>query len=191
MRAHEIINELFSPSFKPTQTENWRNVYDNASHKQFSFDIDNNNYIVSLDAMPGIGHEILRVEFGLKKPGEIMQWDIAKTGSSARVMELVAYSIRRALADGATKGLFFTAKEPSRQKLYTVLAKTIAANTGWVMREDLARWLNTSQEYPYLILSQSFADRLERAKEEQGDVALQPALLRQPDTFGALPIRMD
>lgn len=200
MRIKEIITELFSPSFEPAEENNWRKIKNTPTVKSYSFDVGETHYELHLTELLGVGPSIRRVEFGLYTPGELPRWDIlsredgkaVKTAGGPLVLELSAYSIRRALEDGTIRGLFFTAKEPSRQKLYAVLASKMASETGWILQPDLAKWLNKGgKEHPYLIIDKQFADYIDKRREEEGDAARNPPLTRQPDTFGALPVRMD
>jgi len=72
------------------------------------------------------------------------------------------------------------------------MSQRLATATGWIIRSDLAEWLdNNRAENPYLVIEKEFADRLEKIKEKEGDAAKHPPLVRQPDTFGQLPVRFD
>ena len=189
MLIQEILQELFSPSFEPIPEDSWHRVDEN----HYGFWIDENRYRVAFTPVPGIGKTIEVVEFGLSRPGgPPMQWDLAKTGSSARVMELVAYTIRQHVnSNPGLQGLFFTAKEPSRQKLYRVLANTLARETGWTVRPDLANWMNPTREQPFLIVDKTYAETVLEPARGDNETRPTPEPVRQPDTFGAIPFRFD
>lgn len=189
MLIKEILQELFSPAFKPAPADRWQQI----NNDEYTFFIGNNIYTVKFYNMPGIGKTIEQIEFGLSRPGGVpMQWDLAKTGSSARVLELVAYTMRQhSMISPDLQGLFFTAKEPSRKKLYAVLANTLARETGWTVRPDLAAWMNPTKEQPFLIVDRKYAETVLEPAMNAGEPKPTPEPVRQPDTFGALPVRFD
>jgi hypothetical protein len=189
MLIQEILQELFSPDFEPSPEDRWHKVDEN----HYDFYLDENRYRVSFTPVPGIGKTIEQIEFGLSRPGGVpMQWDLAKTGSSARVLELVAYTMRQhSMISPDLQGLFFTAKEPSRKKLYAVLANTLARETGWTVRPDLAAWMNPTKEQPFLIVDRKYAETVLEPAMNAGEPKPTPEPVRQPDTFGALPVRFD
>jgi hypothetical protein len=171
MRLHEIITELFSRDFEPHPDNHWQPLGGG-----YRFFVGERQYEVNLKDMPSIGAPIQRVEFAMRTENGLLSWDITKTGNSGLVLELVAYSLRDEYNSTDVKGFFFTAKEPSRQKLYGVLARKLADTVGWDLRPDLAEWINYSKEKPYLIVEQDFAKRLDKARREEDDAAKQPQL---------------
>jgi hypothetical protein len=124
------------------------------------FNIGKKKYFVTLNDFRGKASGIFRIEFRLEDHGSLHRWDITNSGDSSLVFELVAYSIRQALEDDDVHSICFTAKEPSRRKLYSVLAKKLANEIGWELRPDLAKWLNRNNEKPYLIVSHKFAEKV-------------------------------
>jgi len=191
MRINEILLELFSKNFQPNPDNSFAFI-DASPGFQFKFIIGDNGYTVELSPMNGIGRAIQRVEFGLKTKNSPMAWDIAGTGSSATVFELVAYGLREIISNHSDiEGLFFTAKEPSRRKLYQRLIKLLAAEAGWESRPDLAEWLNHGKEQPYLAVSQPMAMRLDKVKETDNPSVKHNPVNADDSGFGNLPVRMD
>jgi len=187
--SHQNLQELFSPAYKPAPADRWQQI----NNDEYTFFIGNNIYTVKFYNMPGIGNTIQMVEFALTQPGGLpMQWDLSNTGNSAKVLELVAYTLRqKVISSPDLKGLFFTAKEPSRQKLYAVLANTIAKQTAWTVDQKLANWMNPTKEKPFLIVDKKYAEQVLDPAYDGEKPKPTPEPVRQPDTFGAVPFRFD
>ena len=190
MLIQEILQELFAPTFEPALENHWVKYRDDEDFR-YLFQVSDREYVVKLVSTYD-NPELYEVTFSYKTPGGRNLWDITGSGGSHQVFELVAYSIRDAVRTGLVHGLLFTAKEPSRRRLYSVLAANIAKLTGWKNRGDLAAWINTSNEQAYLIADTNLIKKLENARAESGqEHKPTPEPVRQPDTFGALPVRFD
>jgi hypothetical protein len=191
------LNELFA-SFKPSEADEWQYDGKDRGEHQWTFTVDGKNYTTWAYPLQGELKSIFMIEFRLEnapggfgiasKPGD----SSTATKGVARVFELVAYCLSDLLRHETVNGFFFTAKEPSRQKLYNVLASKISQETGWIRRDDIGDWIKTTSEKAFLIVNPVFLkDILQPAFNINDKQIMQPKLTRQPDTFGSLPIRMD
>lgn len=61
---------------------------------------------------------------------------ITHTGSASKVFSAVAQLLSMAINYHNMKGIYFTAREPSRKKLYDALAKSFAQKMGWQLITD-------------------------------------------------------
>ena len=177
--AHNELQEMFDPGFKPGQENHWDK--DQNSHStHYQFVTGGKSYELTLSNLSGVGAAIQEVEFALiDNETHAPRWDIVsrpdaqaapvKTSSSNQLWELVAYGLRDAALDPSLQGFFFTAKEPSRRKLYNVLAQVIVKETGWQYRPDLAVRLTDTREKSYLVVNQKFASILKYMLDD-GDI---------------------
>jgi hypothetical protein len=170
MRITEIITELFSPNYKPSEDNHWRLTANTRSDIFYRFDVKEKQYEVNLINMLGaVNNQIYRVEFGLIGNYGLRSWNIANTGHSQQVFELVAYSLRHAVYTQDINGYYFTADEPSRQKLYSALARRMAAELEWDLRPDLGQWLDRTSAQCYLVIVPELAEILDREREEEAN----------------------
>lgn len=180
------LNEILRPSFTPNADNNWKVDDEGSSYADYDFTIGSNNYQVSTFRMDG-GTKVWRIEFSLKQ-GSMRTWDLTKTGNAAQVLSLVSYSLRQLVKTHDVKGIYFTAKEPSRKKLYAVLIKYLASELKWDLRPDLIDIFDAiHHEAGYLAIDPKYASEV----IEPAIGRPRPMPERQPDTFGALNVRMD
>jgi len=191
------LHELFG-AFKPSMEDQWQ--YEGKEHgeHQWTFTVDGQYYTTTAYPLQGDLKQIFMIEFRLERHPTAFGV-VSKAGDSAtaikgaaRVFELVAYCLSDLLKHEKVDGFFFTAKEPSRQKLYNVLASKLSQILGWPRRDDIGDWIKPIPEKAFLIVEPAFLKSvLQPAFNVDDKNIMHPKLTRRPDTFGALPVRMD
>lgn len=191
------LYELFV-GFQPMPDNDWKYKGTDGGNHVWTFTVDGKHYTTRAWPFQGDMSTLFGIEFSLEAKNPVFHTTSTPGDSStvtkgaASVFELVAYSLADLFKHATVNGLFFTADEPSRQKLYNVLAQKISKKLGWIRRDDIGEWINKKQGKEFLIVKPSFLkDVLEPAFDADDMTRFYPKPARQPDTFGALPIRMD
>lgn len=121
-------------------------------------------YVLDLAATPIKG--MFEVSFALVKDGDWSQ-KIEGTGSAFLVFSGVANALR----DWKTRtpsamAIYFTAREPTRARLYRKIAETMAKELGWESNHELARLMSGGWEsdyQPFVVVKPGSADDIARS----------------------------
>jgi hypothetical protein len=121
-------------------------------------------YVLDLAATPIKG--LFEVSFALIKDGDWSQ-KIEGTGSAFLVFSGVADALRDWQArTPSAMALYFTAKEPSRTRLYRKMAVTMAKELGWETNPELARLMSGGWEgdyQPFVVVKPGSADEVAKS----------------------------
>lgn len=136
------LKEIFD---KPARVQ-W---YKGTHELEGRFQIDNEEYAIEIEESRGIykpgkgGDGVWKIAFYKKTHSpQGYKWDYEKTGSGNEIQ--VFSTVVNAIIDWATskqygdriKEVHFTAKEPSRQKMYNTLAKKMADALGFTVKKS-------------------------------------------------------
>jgi hypothetical protein len=117
--------------------DHWSVREQGSSYVTVDFDVDGQPYemdIMSVREHPGI----YDVVFGHRDSDQPI--GITGTGSASRVFAAVAQLIEWAITRMNIQGIYFTAAEPSRQKLYAALSRRFARKLGWQLITDPSKF---------------------------------------------------
>lgn len=169
------ITELFSkdqPSSKVSWKRKTRGVLGSASYEIVVRDKYGKELYYSLDIARSYVDGVYEVSFALIDD-QSYTLDITRTGNEFSVFSGVAASLRDFVA--TTKeadALCFTAKEPSRIRLYRRLATLMASELGWNKDDSLAKlffggWHEGDGPAPFMVVRPGAEDTI--AKKIMGD----------------------
>jgi hypothetical protein len=147
----ESLQELFDPNNLPEDIQITL-LQDTPGEKVWMITRGDQKWRLSIDIGIGVPG-VWEVAFSSRTRG--MAFDITGDGGAPQLFAAVgAILYRQAKNNTDVQGYLFTAKEPSRIKLYTVLSKKLAAGLSWVydpkMGEQIMYWSN---EKVFAILS--------------------------------------
>ncbi|CAB4123252.1 Cytidine and deoxycytidylate deaminase domain containing protein [uncultured Caudovirales phage] len=135
--------ELFDPNKLPANIrikhtdvgERYNTWKVSIDDQQYSVDVDYYNTVDEKFADGRLG--IYYVYFGLETGGGV-HFGITKTGKSFEIFAAVAAILYRfQKSKPSVGGFYFSAEEPSRQKLYSALSNKMAQSLGWRNDRDL------------------------------------------------------
>lgn len=152
------IDELFKFGSVNPADYKWEVRDRGHGYAVYNFTVGGQNYRLAADKLSKL--DIYNVEFGLYR-GDHMVWDVSSTGNASIVFALAAECIRDLCAHHNVKGVWFSAKESSRKKLYAVMIKMIAQQKGWQVRPDLAAVVAHTHEQPFLAIDPAYATEIE------------------------------
>lgn len=163
------ICELFGPG-KGSDSVEWNRIRGNALggagyeiiiHRK---DTEPLEYVLDLAATPIKG--LFEVSFALVKDGK-WSMDIEKTGSAFLVFSGVAAALRDWKDHTpSAMAIYFTAKEPTRARLYRKMSETMAKELGWESDPTLARLMSGGWEsdyQPFIVVKPGSSDELARS----------------------------
>jgi hypothetical protein len=162
-----LKNRLFTQSasnldeaFDYTLPRNkWEIIGSGDNYITFEFDIDENIYTLESLEIRSPQKGIYDVYFSHKEHG----LDISGTGSAFKVFSAVHQLIRWVInhqKQYGVKGLYFSAREPSRRKLYNKLAPLMAQQLGWKFTTEANKmpYGASNKESGYLLLDPTIAE---------------------------------
>jgi len=160
-----LIQELFSPNYVPPEkSQYWEVIKSELNLMVYAFEVDSQEYNVMCYRITGTG--VWRIEFGIQKNTWI-SYDLENhldPKTSLKVFGLVWFSLKHLLKHGENvKGIYFTADEPKRIKLYSTMISTVSRQMGWKLRPDLAKEIEIyiTSEKQFLAVEPSYEKELE------------------------------
>jgi hypothetical protein len=121
-------------------------------------------YVLDLAATPVKG--LFEVSFALVTGGK-WSMEIEKTGSAFLVFSGIADALRDWQSrTPSALAIYFTAKEPTRAKLYRKMAQTMARELGWESNPKLAELMSGGWEsgyHPFVVVKPGSEDEVARS----------------------------
>jgi hypothetical protein len=132
MRYHEIVKELFA---NPTRIS-WEPEHVDAYSSSYKAILPNDAIIRFSASRQDLKRKIWDIAFTIN--GQFHRFDSGNP--STMVFAAVLECLRTFMNERKPTGLRFAAKGSSRQKLYGVLTKKLAADIGWTVHVSEKNW---------------------------------------------------